>query len=274
MNALTNYDAACRALAQAASVDEVLNIRDQAEAMRAYGRQAKNRELETYAQEIRLRAERKLGALIIQQKETVGLNTGAKGIGKSAVVSDDCTQGDEKSAVVGNDRTPTLAEMGISKDLSSRAQKLAAVPEAEFEANIVEHKQRIAAENARVVNKLEKAGAAATKGKAKQPDPDLLEENARLLNEMAELSEFIETLQASHKETLADNEMMGRVFDADDRLKAAMDEAARQKAIAENAERTLTAKSGEFIERARAVTYWKGRAEKAEKKLATLEKSS
>ena len=261
MTALANYDAACYALAQAASVDEVLNIRDQAEAMRAYGRQAKNRELETFAQEIRLRAERKLGALIIQQKETVGLAPAGRPA-KSVVADDQLI------------KVPTLAEMGISKDLSSRAQKLAAVPEAEFEANITEHKQRIAAENARVVNKLEKAGDKATKAKSTPATPELLEQNAKLTEEMAELSEFITTLQDQLKHTLSDNEMMGRVFDADDRLKAAMDEAARQKAIAENAERTLAAKSGEFVERARAVTYWKNRAEKAEKRLATLEKES
>lgn len=109
---------------------------------------------------------------------------------------------------------------------------------------------------------------------AKLVDSGLLEQNATLTEDRAELTELIETLQANLKETLADNEMMGRVFDADDRLKAAMDEAKRQKAIAENAERTLAAKSGEFIERARAVTYWKNRAEKAEKRLATLEKST
>jgi hypothetical protein len=262
MSALAKYDAACLALQQAAHVDEVLNIRDQAEAMRAYGRQAKNRELETYAQEIRLRAERKLGALITQQKETVGLNKGSR---------------KESVAVVADDRqppVPTLAEMGISKDLSSRAQKLAAVPDAEFEDQLAEHKGRLAAENARVLNKLESAGDAAIKGKkAQQPsaDVDLATENARLTEEMAELSEFIETLQASLKESVADNEMMGRVFDADDRIKAAMAEAARQRAIAENAERTLASKSGEFIERARAVTHWKNRAEKAEKALAKLE---
>jgi predicted nucleic-acid-binding protein len=84
---------------------------------------------------------------------------------------------------------------------------------------------------------------------------------------MSELQEQIAELQASLKETLADNELMGRVFDADDRLQAAMDEAKRQKAIADNAERTLAAKTGEFNERARAVTYWKNRAEKAEKSL-------
>jgi hypothetical protein len=96
---------------------------------------------------------------------------------------------------------------------------------------------------------------------------DLAAEVEVLREQVAELSEAL-------KSTLADNDMMGRVFDADDRLKAAMDEAKRQKAIADNAERTLAAKSGEFIERARAVTYWKNRAEKAEKKLANLEKSS
>lgn len=261
MSALAKYDAACMALQQAAHVDEVLNIRDQAEAMRAYGRQAKNRELESYAQEIRLRAERKLGSLLTQQKETVGMAPAGRPSIKSVVADDQLT------------KVPTLAEMGISKDLSSRAQKLAAVPDAEFEDHLAEHKERVAAENARVINKLESAGDAAIKGK-KEPPPaavDLIAENARLIAEMEELSEFLATLQASLKESVADNEMMGRVFDADDRIKAAMDEARRQKAIAENAERTLASKSGEFIERARAVTHWQNRAQKAEKALAKLE---
>lgn len=78
------------------------------------------------------------------------------------------------------------------------------------------------------------------------------------------LHEQIEELSASLKSTLADNEMMGRVFDADDRIKAAMDEAKRQKAIADSAERTLAAKNGEFVARAKQVTYWKNRATKAE----------
>ena len=60
-----------------------------------------------------------LGELLVEQKATVGLNRGAAGIGTSAVVRDD--------------RTPTLADIGVSKDLSSHAQKVAAIPEAEFE---------------------------------------------------------------------------------------------------------------------------------------------
>lgn len=89
-------------------------------------------------------------------------------------------------------------------------------------------------------------------------------------SELQALRDKVEELAEALKSTLSDNEMMGRVFDADDQLKAAMDEAKRQKAIAENAERTLASKSGEFIERARAVTQWQNRALKAEKALAKL----
>ncbi|TPN69767.1 hypothetical protein FJ980_32865, partial [Mesorhizobium sp. B1-1-5] len=68
-SALVRYDAAVRALAEAKSVDEVKDLRDKAEAMRAYARQAKNKDLEADAAEIRIRAERRLGELIAEMRD-------------------------------------------------------------------------------------------------------------------------------------------------------------------------------------------------------------
>lgn len=89
-------------------------------------------------------------------------------------------------------------------------------------------------------------------------------------DEFMDLREQLLEVSDLLKSTLSDNEMMGRVFDADDRIKAAMDEAKRQKAIADNAERTLIAKNGEYIARASQVTHWQNRAVKAEKELAKI----
>ena len=45
-------------------------------------------------------------------------------------------KGIDTSAVPKENRTPTLADAGIDKKLSSRAKKMAAVPEAEFEGDL------------------------------------------------------------------------------------------------------------------------------------------
>lgn len=89
-------------------------------------------------------------------------------------------------------------------------------------------------------------------------------------SELQTLRDQVEELADSLASTLADNEMMGRIFDADDKIKAALEEAKRQRTIAENAERTLMAKNSEYIARADAVKLWKNRAERAEKALAKL----
>ena len=61
---------------------------------------------------------RRLAEMIREQKETVGLAQG-----KRTDLVPDRNQVDR----------PTLAEVGIDKKLSSRAQKLAAIPEEHFE---------------------------------------------------------------------------------------------------------------------------------------------
>ena len=140
---LIRYDAACRALSEAKAVDEAKDIRDKAEAMRAYARQARNHDLEVDAAEIRFRAERRLGELIQAQKKGPGLNSGSLRRG---------------SREEPRDARPTLADAGIDKKLSSRAQKLAAVPDAEFEGLIGEWRGKVAEETGKVSTRLLKAG--------------------------------------------------------------------------------------------------------------------
>src|SRR6266542_3923617 len=117
VTALILYDAACRAVAECKTVDEAKDLRDKAEAMRAYAHQAKNRNLEIDAAAIRMRAERR-GELIAAQKATVGLASGG--------------QPYQQRRSTGADREPvakpTLADAGIDKKLSARAQRLAARP--------------------------------------------------------------------------------------------------------------------------------------------------
>ena len=147
MTQLVRYTAACKALAEAKATDEVQDIRNKAEAMRAYAQQANNRQLETDAAEIRIRAERRLGQMLTVQKETGGMAKAAPGNQHTGPVG----LGDRSNP-------PTLKEVGISKDLSSRAQKLAAVPEEQFEGMVGEWRGRIAEENERVTVNLLKEG--------------------------------------------------------------------------------------------------------------------
>ena len=149
MTSLIKYDAACHALREAVALDDVIIIRDKAEAMRAYGKISKNRGIETDSAEIRLRAERRLGEMIRDEKASGGLNQGGPAI--------------KNNAVVNGDRIipPTLAEMGISKDLSSRAQKMAAISDDKFEEALGDWREKVGAENARVVTRLELEGASA-----------------------------------------------------------------------------------------------------------------
>jgi hypothetical protein len=63
--ALPAYDKACRALGAAKSFADVKDVLNEAEAIRAYARMAKNKTLEIDATELRIRAERKFGEMEI-----------------------------------------------------------------------------------------------------------------------------------------------------------------------------------------------------------------
>jgi protein gp37 len=120
------YDAACRAIAEARSVDEAKDIRDKSIAMAAYARQARNRDLEADAVEIRMRATRKLDQLRQAQKKSVGLNRG----GRPA-----------KTGVSDTPVLPTLASQGIDKNLAKEGRKLGALSEEQFEQTVAEARE-------------------------------------------------------------------------------------------------------------------------------------
>lgn len=153
-NRLAIYSAAVHALSEAKAVDEVKDWRDKAEAMRAYAHQAKNRQLEIDAAEIRMRAERRLGELIRGQKETVGLNPGGfAGNRYTGPV-------DNSRGVITSDTpktTLTLESIGVSRNLSSHAQKVAAIPEQEFESIVTDWRESLETANERVTTNILKA---------------------------------------------------------------------------------------------------------------------
>jgi hypothetical protein len=138
---LVIYDAACRALAEAVAVDEVKDILDTAVAMRAYAKQAKNRDLEADAVEIRMRATRRLDQLRQAQKETVGLSQGGR---------------PTKTGLSENPVLPTLAMQGIDKNLAHQGRVLAALSDESFEAAVADTRDQVARAVRTAVRHLEK----------------------------------------------------------------------------------------------------------------------
>lgn len=112
------YDNAKYWIAQYEAVDEVKEYRDKAAAIQAYAKQANDYELERKAAHARVRAERRAGDLLKEQEKAKGTLKQGPTLPQS---SSSTTE------------PPTLAEMGITKDQSSKWQQLANVPEAEFE---------------------------------------------------------------------------------------------------------------------------------------------
>lgn len=119
---LIRYDAMCRAIDAAYEVDEVKDIRDKAVALEMYSRLAHNTENERRACEIRLRAERKAGKLLSEMEKAKA--------GRPPKIDN------PGSSISRN--APTLSERGITPKQSSDWQKLAAVPEQQFEAALAD----------------------------------------------------------------------------------------------------------------------------------------
>jgi len=120
MSALIKYDQARQALAACRNVDEIKDIRDKSEAMRLYAKQAQDTELEQWAAEIKLRAQRAIGEISValeKQKNQTALPTGGKS------------------------KSEALADAGISTSTANRYEKLAAIPEPVIEEIIAKSKE-------------------------------------------------------------------------------------------------------------------------------------
>lgn len=123
MTALVRYEQARTALAECQRVDEVKDIRDKAEAMAAYARQAKDQDLIQMATEIKVRAERKAGEMLaVSEKQNGGHAMKARSDASTEI-------------------PPRLSDLGITKDQSSRWQSLASMSDTHFETAVATAKQ-------------------------------------------------------------------------------------------------------------------------------------
>jgi len=161
MSALIKYDQARHALAACRSVDEIKDIRDKSEAMRLYAKQAQDTELEQWAAEIKLRAQRAIGEL------SAALETQKGGFG---IVP---TGGKHKAEV--------LADAGISTSTANRYEKLAAIPEPVIEQIIAKSKESGKPVSAKVVMatmapKPAPRAPAAAPSSADAPTPSLVQQ--------------------------------------------------------------------------------------------------
>lgn len=108
-------------LAEAKTLDDVLDIRDKAEAVRVYAQAARlGLEIQNEAAEVKIRAERKAGEMLAEMPKAQGASV-------------------EGWKTRSHDVT-TLEDMGIEKMQSSRWQAIASLPDAEFEKHITETK--------------------------------------------------------------------------------------------------------------------------------------
>lgn len=121
---LIKYEAARKAIAEARSIDDVKDIRDKVEALKAYAKQKHDVEMECWLSEIRVRAIRRMGDISTELEK-------AKGNQYSVELP---SGGKQQS------KAQTLKAAGISTSVANRCEKIAEMPEKEFEKYIAKKK--------------------------------------------------------------------------------------------------------------------------------------
>lgn len=121
---LSPYDNAKYWIAQYESVDDVKDYMDKAAAVEQYAKRANDMEMEVKAAKARIRAERRMGQLLSDMDMAKGVTMAGSSDGLNPRWSSESTA---------EESPKTLSELGVTKNQSSRAQKLANVPEEKFE---------------------------------------------------------------------------------------------------------------------------------------------
>jgi len=141
VNQLVKYDAARHALEIASTVDEAKSIKDKAAALQAYARQRADVDMERWTAEIKLRAVRRIGELSKELDKAQGGRTDR--LSNNAV-----TKSKEKA----------LKRAGITKMSASRFERIAEIPQEEFDAYLDKKaKNKQPAKYTEVINKVSRA---------------------------------------------------------------------------------------------------------------------
>jgi hypothetical protein len=250
MAGLVKYESARFALQQAVEIDEVKDIRDKAQAMAAYARQANDTKLVEWATEIKVRAERKAGQMLADMPKL----SGARGVGKK---------------VESHDATP-LSELGISKTQSSRWQKLAAVPDDQFEQAVEAAKEVAGEVTTAAMLRIEKQNRIVSP--APKPASILETENEEIEDkvesekakeELYDDFDPVVEIEKAHKEI----DQLTLILEADDKLAAAMAEIKRLNALIDVIESQKRGFQSSENAAKQAAKMWKNKFEKLENQM-------
>ena len=163
---------------------------------------------------------------------------------------------------------PTLDDMGITRSDSSRWQKLASISDEQFESAVASAKDKAGevttAAMMRAAKTDEEQNPEKQPAKEAKPKPKLISEDraAEITAENAELLERIAEIARDAQEAIEDNSQMAAIFEADDRLAAAMAEIKRLKDEVVSLKEQLAGAIGTRNEAIRSAKYYKAKCEK------------
>lgn len=178
------------ALAEAKTIQETKKVHDAAAAAEIFARRQKlGEEASDLAQSIKVEALRKLGEMLAASPKAKGVRTVGGGTGAGGAVLEPPASG-----------APTLAELGLTKKESAVAQKLAALPEADFQ-----HVREGTVTVAKAIAAVD-ATKSAVKKQERTPQPSANDQDGPSLDELIdELQKENESLQAQVKAMEADD---------------------------------------------------------------------